>query len=117
MYSNYSIILDKGESHEYFVCHIFRAILSGPNLTFNHFIEISKDYWDIGTDVSSGERIYNASDNYNNILATKQWTKTESNNAKSIALTTRLYKLEQEKNSFLATIEGGGGNNVKISYI
>ena len=71
MSSNYSVIIDKRELHEDYNRHIFRSILSGPNLTFNHFIEISKDYWDIGTDVSSGERIYNASDNYNNILATK----------------------------------------------
>ena len=30
MDSNYSIIIDKGEQHEDYVHHIFRAPLSGP---------------------------------------------------------------------------------------
>ena len=31
--SNYSIIIDKGDHHEYYVCHIFRALLSMPKPT------------------------------------------------------------------------------------
>ena len=42
MYSNYSIIIDKVERHEDYVCHIFRVLLSGPNQNFNSFIEITK---------------------------------------------------------------------------
>ena len=49
MSSNYTIIIEKGECHGDYVCHIFRALLSGPNSTFNHFIEITKDDWDTGT--------------------------------------------------------------------
>ena len=37
IYPNYSIIIDKGERYENYVSHIFRALLSGPNSTFNFF--------------------------------------------------------------------------------
>ena len=50
MSSNSSIIFDKVESHEYYVHHIFRALLLGPNSTFNCFIERSKYYWDTVTE-------------------------------------------------------------------
>ena len=50
MSSKYTIIIDKGECHEDYVWHIFRALLSGPNSTFNCFIEIKKDDWDTGLD-------------------------------------------------------------------
>ena len=46
MYSNYSIIIDKGELHKDYVRHIFRNILSGPNSIFNRFIERAKDDWE-----------------------------------------------------------------------
>ena len=49
MSSNYTIIVDKGESNEDYVRHIFRDLLSGTNSTFNHFIERAKDDWYIGT--------------------------------------------------------------------
>ena len=48
MSSNYSIIIDKGEPQKDCVRHIFRDISSGPNSTFNHLIESTKDYWDTG---------------------------------------------------------------------
>ena len=43
MSGNYNTINYKGVRHEKFVYHIFRALLSGPNSTFNHFIEHSRD--------------------------------------------------------------------------
>ena len=71
MSSNYSIILDKGERHEYYVRHIFRDILSGPNSTLKYFIKISKDYWDTVTEVLEGDIIQNATEKYNNMVAVK----------------------------------------------
>ena len=35
MYSNYSIIIDKGERHYYYVHRIFRDPVLGPNSTFS----------------------------------------------------------------------------------
>ena len=35
MSSKYSIIIDKGEHHEYYACQIFRDLLSGPKSTSN----------------------------------------------------------------------------------
>ena len=49
MSSNYTIIIDKGERHWYYVCRIFRDILSGPNPNFNNLIEIKNDDWDTGS--------------------------------------------------------------------
>ena len=49
MSSNYSIVIDKVEHHEDYVRHIYRAILSGTNSTFNISIESYNDYRDTGT--------------------------------------------------------------------
>ena len=38
MSSDHSIIFDKGELHEDYVCHIYRDLLSGENSAFNSFI-------------------------------------------------------------------------------
>ena len=54
MSPNYSIIIDKGETHKYYFHHIFRAILSGPNSTFNTHIEIMNYDWDTKTEVPAG---------------------------------------------------------------
>ena len=37
MSSNYSIIIEKAELHEYYSCHIFRSLLPGTKSTFNDF--------------------------------------------------------------------------------
>ena len=71
MYSNYSIITDKGEHHETYVRHIFRFFLSGPNSTFNIFIESTKDDLDTGTEVPAGELIQNTTEKCNNMVAAK----------------------------------------------
>ena len=55
MSSNYSIVFDRREHHEDYVCHIFRDLLSGPNSTFNSFIERTKDDWDTVTEAPEGE--------------------------------------------------------------
>ena len=57
MSSNYSIIIYKGEHHKDFFLRIFRAILSGPNSTFNRFIERKNYYWDMGTEFPAVELI------------------------------------------------------------
>ena len=51
MYSAYYIIIDKGERHDYYVCHIFRTLLSGTSSTYNSFIGSTKGNWDTGTEV------------------------------------------------------------------
>ena len=76
MSSNYSIVVDTGERHEDYVRHIFRALLSETNSTFNSFIERTKDYWDTVTEDPARELIHNATDNYNNMVSTTSCTKT-----------------------------------------
>ena len=65
MSSKYFIIIGIGERHKNYVCHIFRALLSYPNPTFNRFIESTEDNWDTGTEVPTGELINNATVKYN----------------------------------------------------
>ena len=76
MSSNYSIIIDKGERYEDYVRHIFRDIFSGPNSTFNRFIEMYKDDWDKVIEFIEVDLIRNDTKNYNNILAAKALSKT-----------------------------------------
>ena len=57
MSSNYSIIIDKRELLVYYVRHIVRDILLGPNSTFNCLIERSKDYWETMIEVLEGDLI------------------------------------------------------------
>ena len=45
MSSNYTIMIDKGERREGYVCNLFRNLLAGKNSNFNNFIEKTKDDW------------------------------------------------------------------------
>ena len=90
MSGNYNTINYKGVRHEKFVYHIFRALLSGPNSTFNHFIEHSRDEWDIGTYIDSGDLIQNETKKYNNTASFKQWTKKGPKYFNIIVLTSLL---------------------------
>ena len=71
MSSNYSIIIDKRECHEDFVRQIFRALFTGPNSTFNRFIQRTKDDWYMGEEVPEGELSHNATQKYNDMVAGK----------------------------------------------
>ena len=110
MYSNYTIIIDERELHEDYICNIFRDILSGPKSTLNNFIEIRNNYWDAVTEVPSPEIIYNATEKYNNMLASKYWTKTDPKDGKTLALSTHMSKLEKDKAFVLETLKGRGIN-------
>ena len=44
------------------------------------------------------------------MVASKEWTKTDPKDTKSIALPTCMSKLEEKKASILATVPGGGRN-------
>ena len=71
MFSNESIIIDKGELHEDCVKHIFGGIFPGQNSTFNSFFESNVDDQDTGTEVLAGDLIHNATENYKNMVSEK----------------------------------------------
>ena len=96
MSSNSSIIFDKVESHEYYVHHIFRALLLGPNSSFNSFINIAKDDWDTVTELSSGEHNHNDTKKYNGTASEKERTKKYPKAAEILVLKTCLSKLEEK---------------------
>ena len=78
------------------------------DIPFNHFIEITKDNCDTGTEVPDRELIQNYTNKYNNMLSENLYTKTYPKDAKILALTTCLTKLY--KTSLLTTVKRGGGN-------
>ena len=94
---NYTIITDKVGRRDDYVCHTFRDILSGPDQTFYHFIEIIKYFWDTGSEIIASDLIDNATQKYNNVVAAKDWTNTDPKDDKILALTNLLYKLEKNK--------------------
>ena len=47
------------------------------------------------------------------MVAAKEWTKTDPKDDKIIVLTTRLSKLEKDKTSVLATVQGGRANTTQ----
>ena len=77
------------------------GLLSGENSTFNCFIESTEDDWETGREVLSGELINNATQKCNTKVAAKEWTKTDPKDAKTLALPTRLSKLEKNKTSVI----------------
>ena len=68
---NYTISIDKGGCYEGFVRHLFRDIFSGPNSTFNSFVEIKKDYCYTGSEVLASDLINNSTDKHNNTETAK----------------------------------------------
>ena len=46
-------------------------LLSGIKSTFNNFIEITKYYWCIGSELLSSDLTRNATDKYSNMVAEK----------------------------------------------
>ena len=64
---------------------------------------MTKYDWDTGTEVPSVELVHNATEKYNNMIAAKEWTKTDLKYAKIISLTTRLSKCERNNTSVHAT--------------
>ena len=81
--------------------------MAGPKSTFNRFIERNNDYLDIGTEFLEGYLIYNSTVKYNNTAAEKYWNKIDPKNTRILALTTRLYKLYNNKNFFPRKIPRG----------
>ena len=112
MSGNYTTILQKGVTHEDYVRHLFRALLSGPNSSLNCYIERCKDDWDTGADVTPDSLIQVAKEKYNNMVAQKEWNKTDPKDAKILALTTRLNKLEKEKKPAANPTPPAGSNSV-----
>ena len=67
--------------------------LSGPKSTSNCLVESSNYYWDTGSEVLDGDIINNNTEKYNNMVATKECTKTDTNDSKILALTPFFSKL------------------------
>ena len=104
--------------------YCLNALLSGPNAKFNAFIERIKDDIDSQTGLNktmSFDELFTADcSNYNNMDACDEYSKVDLEDAKILALITRLENLEKSTNSNSAhatTGGGNGGNNLGILWI
>ena len=70
--SNYSIIIDKGELHKYYVGHIFRAILSRPNSNFGSFF-IEQGLLKHRIEFLAGNLIKDTTEQYNSMISLKKY--------------------------------------------
>ena len=102
IYSNYTIIIDKGGNNEDYVHPIFRAHLLGLNSTLNCFIECPKYEWDTGTEIETGDLIQNTTKNYNNMVTEKECTKAKQSTIKYLCWR-RVY-LSHRKSIFVPKI-------------
>ena len=57
--------------------------------------------------------MYNATEDYNNMVAAKKWTNTYPKDSKILSLTNRLSKLDKNKTSALTKSQGVGGNSTQ----
>ena len=64
---------------------------------------------DTRTSFPAPELIHNATENYNDTVAAKNWTKIDPKYEKSIALTTHMSNSDKEKTFVLGTVQGRGG--------
>ena len=79
------------------------GILSGSILTFDCFIERTKDNWDTKREVPEGELIHYVTEKYNNMAAAKLWTNKYPKDAKIISPTILLSNISTRK-SFLSEV-------------
>ena len=118
---SYSKIISNKITCESIRQYMLNVLLSGPNPKFNSFVDRIKD------DIDSGIRLNNhmshddlataARAKYNNMVASKKYSKLDPNDAKILVLTTKVTALEQSAsaNSANVTSCGGSGGGYRVN--
>ena len=65
-------MIEYGGCNEEYINKILRDLLSGPNSTFNFFIERIKFEWDKRTDIKAGYIVQNETKKYNIMVSDKE---------------------------------------------
>jgi len=115
MQENFDYIIANRGSHDDFLRHIYKALLSGQNAVFNAFIQREKDKWHIGKGLKVGELVACAKQKYNNMKG--EWTRPDPKDAKITALTTEVNKLKESygQSSKSSTGTDGGASTAGAS--
>ena len=96
MNRKYLDVLRQGHTHDSYMMHLFDALLTSKNDSFVGFIQRKKDDWEIGGTETPTTLISLAVQKYNNMKKQNTWNQTNPKDAKIMALTTKLQKLENQ---------------------
>ncbi len=100
MQTIYNTLKMNGHTPDSFRRYIYTALKTGPNADFNAFMDRIIDDIQSGIgfnkNITADELIIAAHTKYNNMVEDKTWGKVDLRDAKILALTTKLEKLEQE---------------------
>ena len=80
--------------------HLFDALLISKNKSFVSFIQCKKDDWEIGETELLKTLISLAVQKYNNMKKQNTWNQINPKDAKIMALTTKLQKLENQSDCY-----------------
>ena len=105
MKANYTEIKERGGTHDDFLRHVFRALLTSKNSVFVSFIQRYKDEWETTGNTTTDDLTTIAVQKYNNMVADNQWQKGDPKDAVIAALTTKVEKLEKQATSGPAKAE------------
>ena len=104
----YQAIVDLGGTCESIRRYLITALSSGPNATFNNFIDRINDDIESGRGENKNANwrdiVLQARKKYINMEATKKWNHVDPRDAKLLALTTELEKIKKSHGG-----NGGGG--------
>ena len=85
--SNYELIKERGGHHDDIVLDLSDSLLSGKNDVFNHFIERSKDNWEVVVYQTYDNLVNQSVTMYNNMIKKGHWKQFEAKEATIVALT------------------------------
>ena len=109
MQQNLEYIKNHGSTHNDYLRHMFRALMTSTNVIFRDFIQREKDKWENEGTTTSDELSNLDRNKFNNMVATTEWSKSDPKDAIIAALTARVHNLEGVRS------RGGGGNPTKTT--
>lgn len=100
MQTIYNTLKIDGHTPNSFHCYVYTALKTGPNADFNLLMERIIDEIQLGIEfnqnINANELIIAVHTKYNNMAEDKTWGKMDLHDAKILALTMKLKKLEKE---------------------
>ena len=99
MVTNYNLIIEQEETHDNIIRDVFNALLSTTNSQFYNYFSMQKLAWsNQNTKFAVDELTSEAKNICTNMVTNGEWNKVDPKDAKILALTTKIEKLENKKN-------------------
>ena len=105
---NYEEIIRQNHTHQDYVMNLFISLLTTKNDIFCLMIQMEKNSWELGTEISADKLVKKATTKYNTMVLQNIWNQTDSKDAKILALT---MKLTTAFNTVTATASSSSANN------